>query len=429
MDRLQAIMDTPEFRTAFYTLYQEFLESGEEVTSQPLLDSLFRKTVMPLLGEWPRVTIKDLAAVWCRVWSDRSFEDPEAHCLARFAEVLLASAQRRWSSGPIGVGPAGVCGGASVQDDGIPLWCSEDQCLAISWIAALPVREELVKIGTLSDDTPWLPPKTKLYVQLTGACSEEFFRIFCSGATSVISMLLQCVADRKDEAWEEALADAMAGRGQKKELLRRFINYEAFSLTGEPPIPTEESESIYDSARFLRDGVAAFLEDAPTKKDSIGRRLRNAIRLMVEADNQSHNAIGLALSVTAIEAMLCRRGPNVTEMFRQNMAALLEPDPNYRDAAERWSNQLYDLRSGILHGSEIDCPQESVRHAKVAAGAVLRGMLERRTAMKRLGGDDEDVKGFFAELQSGRSTPGQLTHVSETPLKYLWRKGPAKLVE
>ena len=102
---------------------------------------------------------------------------------------------------------------------------------------------------------------------------------------------------------------------------------------------------------------------------------------------------------------------------------------DYLDALIHPSDLGRMIRDGMLighetvdAGSEIDCPQESVRHAKVAAGMVLRGMLERRAAMMRLGGDDEDVPGFFRELQGNRNKPGQLTHVSEVPLKYLWRK-------
>ncbi len=51
-------------------------------------------------------------------------------------------------------------------------------------------------------------------------------------------------------------------------------------------------------------------------------------------------------------------------MFSENMAALLEPKPEHRFDAERWSKRLYDLRSGVLHGTELDTSYEDIRTAQ-----------------------------------------------------------------
>ncbi len=190
----------------------------------------------------------------------------------------------------------------------------------------------------------------------------------------------------------------------------------------EEPVP----DMPYNSRQFMEHAIEALFLDLPGKKDSMARRVKNAVRLIGESDNQRHNSIGLALSVTAIEALICRKGDNLAQMFAENMAFLLEPDPAHRLEAERWGKRIYDLRSGVLHGSDLDCSARDISQAKLAASMVLRAALERRAAIKRVGGNDENPDEFLNELRSGKYRPGQLTHVSELPLKRFWRSDSSK---
>ena len=57
-----------------------------------------------------------------------------------------------------------------------------------------------------------------------------------------------------------------------------------------------------------------------SKKDSWQRRIKNGVRLIVEGRKQSENAVGLALCVSAIEAMLCEKSENIAAMFAEHMA-------------------------------------------------------------------------------------------------------------
>jgi len=81
----------------------------------------------------------------------------------------------------------------------------------------------------------------------------------------------------------------------------------------------------------------------PTKKDSIERRIRNAVDLLVESDNQPNDAIAIALSMTAIEALLGEKGEGIATKLADNVAVLLEPDTSQRNNATEFVKDLYNL--------------------------------------------------------------------------------------
>ena len=60
---------------------------------------------------------------------------------------------------------------------------------------------------------------------------------------------------------------------------------------------------------FIPDCLAAYFS-RPPKRDSILRRISMATRLLTQSDSQGDDSIALALSVAAVEAMLCRKGEN-----------------------------------------------------------------------------------------------------------------------
>ena len=164
----------------------------------------------------------------------------------------------------------------------------------------------------------------------------------------------------------------------------------------------------------------AYFND-PGKKDSLARRVRNAIHLLVQADQQPSHAIGLALSVAAMESMLCRNDENLANMLAENVTTLLEPNPRYRAAAVRFVKQLYSLRSEVLHGARSECDYSDFRNARDLAGAVIRAFVERRMARQRAGYEDEKPDQLIAEMRDDKYTPGQLTWVSRSTVAMLWR--------
>jgi hypothetical protein len=165
--------------------------------------------------------------------------------------------------------------------------------------------------------------------------------------------------------------------------------------------------------------LAAYFS-TPSKKDSIDRRLRNALHLGVQSENQRHNALGLALSVAVIESLLCLKGDSIANMFAENGAALLEPDPTYRSAAVEFLKKLYDARSKVLHGDVLEHEPIKRLHARTIAGAVIQALFERRDFLRRAEDKTETPDEFIKELRDGKWVAGQLTGVAESPVRTLW---------
>jgi hypothetical protein len=160
----------------------------------------------------------------------------------------------------------------------------------------------------------------------------------------------------------------------------------------------------------------------PTKKDTMARRIRNAVHLLSQADNQSQHAVGLALSVSAIEALLCDGRDGIKRMFSDNIANLLEPDVTIRFSASDYVRKFYDARSGVLHGSETDATQEQRDSARAIAAAVLVASMERREYVRRLAGrTDEKPADFFFALERHSRTDGPFQGVGHSAVASLWR--------
>lgn len=410
----------------------------EKQTHLWLKEDAFRDRILSRLGELPGVTMDDILAAWDSVEiSERS--DPSL-ALERFASALVAESNRHWLSDAIAVGPPG-CFIIDVSERPTPLWLSEDGRYSAFAVATLPIGEEL-RQPYKERDSSILPfgGFKRLHIQIAGSCSRRFFESLVALLSNAVSTLLRCLRELATDAFmenmqpffdrpEETVHDAALERVISDE--RDFEDLTKGARSSAIPADDTNSarEMSYDSLTFVRDSLNALFKENTSRKDSIAKRVKNAVRLMVEADNQANNSIGLALAVSVVESLLCRKSDNLSQMFGESMAALLEPDPKFRFEAERWGKRLYELRSGVFHGSDLDCPASMIRQARLAAGQVLRAMLERRAAIKRLGGSDENTDDFLSELLSGKYNPGQLTHVSDMPIKRFWRSGAPKRVE
>ena len=438
MPRVAGLLGQAAVRDATCAAFKWFLESRFRILDEPLKARL-GTSVLPTLGELPGVATDDLLEAFRSAIDSRAGTDTGCDELfKRFCDSLCRLADHVWWSEPLAVGPPGGyewCG--SGEGEAPPDWRSSDETLSISLVGQLPV-------GGKAEDDP-LPsgqPRVigkRMYMQVRAECSRSFFPVVCREAALAMSSLLRCVHELYEETFNECAREFIERKIENAEFplarVRKALDISglgpALTVNDEgqvEPAPGEEQPS-YDSYDFIWDAIEAFFAEIPKKKDSFARRIKNAIRLIIESHNQSHNSIGLALSVTAMEALVCRKGDNLAQMFAENIAALLEPHPKYRLDAEVWSKRLYGLRSGVLHGSALECSAEDVRNSQVAAGIVLRALLERRAAIRRVGGNDENPEEFLQELRSGKYVPGQLTHVSELPLKRLWRKNAPKRVE
>lgn len=162
----------------------------------------------------------------------------------------------------------------------------------------------------------------------------------------------------------------------------------------------------------------------PGRKSSIDRRVRNAMHLLIESDQQRHDAIALSLAVAAIEALLCRGTTDLTVQIAENTATLLEPDSHLRALAERFVRGLYKARSRTLHGDVLEHEAEDRHHARQLAAAVLHAILERRAYQGRMG-EAESHDEFLCELGGSKWVGGEIPGVSPSPVRRLWRPVPA----
>jgi Apea-like HEPN len=155
-------------------------------------------------------------------------------------------------------------------------------------------------------------------------------------------------------------------------LTRQDLEFEA----GEDIDPTE-----FAPISFLVEGdgrlvtsacLSAYFRRAGSSEDTLSERLRNATVLLMHADELESDPLSLALSFSAIEALVCEKKGGVGEQIREHVPTLLESEPSRRTARKRDAlYDLYEIRSRVLHGSELSGSNEaSYIVRRIAAGLV-----------------------------------------------------------
>ncbi len=200
------------------------------------------------------------------------------------------------------------------------------------------------------------------------------------------------------------------------------LNYPYLGRTYTPDsLPYLEMRGLSGQRLFSHSCLDAFY--GKPRKKSMDKRIRNAVHLLMESDAQSNSALGLALSVTAIEAMLGGSNVEIAEKLSGDVAALLEPEPRRRHQATKLVKKIYGLRSEALHGTDIESEPDVRGKARLLASAILRAMITRREYMRRLGGPGskpETPDELLEELREGRFRPGQTVGVDEPTVRKLW---------
>lgn len=135
-------------------------------------------------------------------------------------------------------------------------------------------------------------------------------------------------------------------------------------------------------------------------------RVRNAIDLLIAADQSVNPAVSLALTVTAIDALLGERNSKdrVAATTAEDWAAKLATivaasDADRRDLAERY-RELFRARNRALHGVELRSSLDEYELAKMLAGRALVRLWQWSTLTDRLGGPGEQSEAFLAEVRS-----------------------------
>ncbi len=135
-----------------------------------------------------------------------------------------------------------------------------------------------------------------------------------------------------------------------------------------------------------------------------GRRIRNAVQLLIESDRQVHNAIGLALSCAAIESLLGEKTHGISEDVATKTATLLFPDAEYRRWAINIVKKMYDTRSRSLHGEQLTVEDKTREQVRTLAGTLLRAVLDWLEFSARFGDAEAEAPEFFAALQYATDT-------------------------
>jgi len=158
------------------------------------------------------------------------------------------------------------------------------------------------------------------------------------------------------------------------------------------------------------------------KKDSMGKRIRNAVHLLVESDRQANDSVGLAISITAVEALLAEgRTGEISQRLSESVGILLEPDLSKRNEARKFVKHLYNLRSDALHGTTIEGEQNTRGYARHLAAGVLAAVITRQEFMRRAGYDPETPSKLLEDLRDSRYASGQPMGVNESNVRRLWK--------
>jgi len=184
-------------------------------------------------------------------------------------------------------------------------------------------------------------------------------------------------------------------------------------------LPFIEEELLQSKKMLIQKCLAAYYS-ASTRKDSIDKRIRNAVSLLIQSDAQSNDAVGLALSVTAIEALLGEKSADISERLSTNVVVLLEPDRSKRSDAVDFVKDLYNLRSATLHGEEIKPERDFRTKARHLAAGALISMIEYQNFLDGAGYEPQPPRDLIKYFRKTRFDPGLPMGVSETNVRKLW---------
>jgi hypothetical protein len=177
-------------------------------------------------------------------------------------------------------------------------------------------------------------------------------------------------------------------------------------------ITIQRVESIENNKDFIQRCLDVYYLK-PGKKDSIEKRLYNAIHLLAEADRQENSSVLLALSFSAIEALMCSQTTGITEELSSNVATLLEPNASERIEAIDAIKKLYNKRSEILHGAKLDHESELARQSRKLAAGCLKAVTEWLDCNQRFGIEQPDRSDFLSEIRSAKISGHQVVDISE----------------
>jgi hypothetical protein len=188
-------------------------------------------------------------------------------------------------------------------------------------------------------------------------------------------------------------------------------------------LPVLHAEDFQKYLNFVFSGIEMAALNK-SSKDPFDRRIANAVSALAESDAQRSDSIGLALCVTAIDALLGRKGAEGTKQLADFVAGFLEPTVELRRKAARYVERLYDQRSRVLHGERLNIADAKLRsQARQLAATLLYAVWTHRDCRKKIGEKPETEDQLFKHLRENFVKPGLPDGVppDELVVTELWR--------
>jgi len=104
------------------------------------------------------------------------------------------------------------------------------------------------------------------------------------------------------------------------------------------------------------------------------------------------------------------------------VAALLEPQVGLRRLAADFIEDLYDKRSRVLHGEQLEGDSKLRSDARQLAASILFGVWSYQDFFQRWYESTPKPDEFFSRLREGFVMPGLPHGVLELPVRKLWQR-------
>lgn len=183
-----------------------------------------------------------------------------------------------------------------------------------------------------------------------------------------------------------------------------------------------EDDKVEHELKFIATCLDAYFLPGQ-RGDTLDKRIHNAVHLLVQADGQVEPAVMLALSFSAIEALICSKREGIADELARNAATLLQHNPDLRSHTIKRAKKLYDLRSKVLHGSQTNVDDGTEVEARRLAAAILAATIGWTEFVSRLGESKWGKAEFFDALEEAKTTGKRFTGVPEETMYWLgWDK-------
>jgi len=186
-----------------------------------------------------------------------------------------------------------------------------------------------------------------------------------------------------------------------------FIDTDSSRYSTLSRIPIASLDTILINQTTITDYLNSYFPSRLEEKGSFDKRMYNAVHLLAASDELTNNAAGLALSMSALEALLCDGKELITKQLASRVSFLLEPTTENSIANHNKTKfykgveKLYDSRSKVLHGKKTTVKESE----RLQSRHLVAEVIETLSCMKRLGylpQNSKDYSDWLSALKDER---------------------------